>query len=107
MNLSSNALGVATDPHRAIVPIIKQDHDANVALLGTGLFIAQNALVATAKHAARDFVDRAERATHSIGIFHFLGDNQYLLQPFIYGTEEPQLFARAQLWNIYFMVATA
>lgn len=83
----TNDLGVATDPHRAIVPIIKQDRDANFALVGTGFFISQNALVATAKHVARDFVDRDGRVTHSIGIFHFLGDDQCLLQPFIQGIE--------------------
>jgi hypothetical protein len=83
----TNDLGVATDPHRAIVPIIKQDRNANFELVGTGFFIAQSALVATAKHVARDFVDRDGNATHSIGIFHFLGDGQCLLQPFIQGIE--------------------
>ena len=59
----TNDLGVATDPHRAIGPIIKQDRAANFELVGTGFFIAQNALVATAKHVARDFVDRDGNAT--------------------------------------------
>jgi hypothetical protein len=78
--------GAPFDPRRAVVPIIKQAATGNYSMVGTGFFIAQNALVATAKHVITDAFDNHGRATHKIGITQLLEDNTGLMRPFVRGT---------------------
>lgn len=65
----------------AVFLIVKQEPDGQFQLIGTGFFIAENGVFATAKHVLMDVLDGDERQTHPIGLIQFLPGNQYILRP--------------------------
>lgn len=64
--------GNIVDPDVAIFPILKQTTEG-LCLIGTGFFIAENGIFATAKHVLLDVIDENGNQTHPIVLIQFLG----------------------------------
>lgn len=65
----------------AVFPIVKLESEGQFRLIGTGFFIAENGVFATAKHVLMDVFDEGDRQTHPISFIQFLPDNRYILRP--------------------------
>jgi hypothetical protein len=72
--------GVVANPNEVIFPIIKQLDSGEFALIGTGFFITDNGIFATAKHVSLDVLDRDGNQCFPIGFMQFLPDNKYILR---------------------------
>jgi hypothetical protein len=81
---STNELGVAVDPHRAIVPVLRQAPNGDFDLVGTAFFIAQNGIIATARHVARSFQDHPDNA---MGILQLVDETSYIIRSLETGIE--------------------
>jgi Trypsin-like peptidase domain len=79
---TKNGDGKVVDPSMAIFPILKQTKDGNFHLIGTGFFITDNGLFATAKHVLLDVLDANKVQTHPIFLVQFL-DNGYVIRPIL------------------------
>jgi hypothetical protein len=77
------ANGDIVNPDEAIFPIVAQAPDGRFRLVGTGFFIAENGVFATAKHVLLDVFDRKGTQTAAIGLVQFLPGDQYLLRPIL------------------------
>lgn len=80
--------GQVGDPGRTIFPIVKVANKL-VHLIGTGFFITDNGLFATAKHVLMDAFDKDGREKYSIGLFHFLEGDIYLPRPVLRFSAHP------------------
>lgn len=75
--------GNVVDPETTIFPILKQDgDDGALHLIGTGFFIAENGIFATAKHVLLDVIDANGVQTHPIVLVQFLGGS-YVIRPIL------------------------
>jgi hypothetical protein len=72
--------GKVADPNGAIFPILKQLDSGYFTLIGTGFFIADNGVFATAKHVLLDVCDRNGNQLHPICIVHYLSRNRFVLR---------------------------
>lgn len=65
-----------------IFPIVAQMPDNQIRLLGTGFYICTLRTFVTATHVLMDVMDPVTgQQKHPIGIFHFYGDNNYMILP--------------------------
>ncbi len=64
----------------AIIPILKQSASGKFRLIGTGFLIAKYGIFVTAKHVLMDVFNQKGEQTEAIGVFQFLGNNQYLIR---------------------------
>jgi hypothetical protein len=76
------------NPGHAIFPIVKVVNK-RVHLIGTGFFITDNGLFATAKHVLMDAFDEDGREKYGIGLFHFIEDNVYISRPILRFSAHP------------------
>lgn len=74
--------GNIVDPCVTIFPILKQAKDTRFYLIGTGFFIADNGIFATAKHVLLDVIDANGIQTHPIVLIQFLGGS-YIIRPIL------------------------
>lgn len=74
--------GSIADPATAIFPILKQTIDGNLHLIGTGFFITDNGIFATAKHVLLDVIDDRGVQTHPIVLVQFVGDS-FVIRPIL------------------------
>lgn len=63
--------------HQVIFPIIKENPDSILQLIGTGFFISSCGLFASAKHVLRDCFDQDGSQKYPILLVHFLPNRQY------------------------------
>jgi hypothetical protein len=73
-----DASGETMSPHEAVFPIIKTGTDGVVELVGTGFFLSDNGVFATAKHVVMDVIDAAGQPRSRLDIVHFLPGDKYL-----------------------------
>jgi len=71
--------GNVVDPGAAIFPILKQGSDGSFYLIGTGFFIAENGIFATAKHVLLDVIGADGVQTNPIVMVQFL-DGIYVIR---------------------------
>jgi hypothetical protein len=76
------------NPRHAIFPIIKVKNK-RIYLVGTGFFITDNGLFATAKHVLMDPFDEDGREKYGIGLFQFIEDNIYIPRPILRFSAHP------------------
>lgn len=77
---ATDGSGSVTDPGAAIFPILKQTGDGNYHFIGTGFFITNNGLFATAKHVLMDVIDANRLQTHPIIMVHFINGIYWIRQ---------------------------
>jgi hypothetical protein len=75
--------GNIIDLSKVIFPIIKQCVDGGYQLIGTGFFIADGGVFATAKHVLLDVFDKNGTQTHPIAMIHFYDDTTYTIRPIL------------------------
>lgn len=75
--------GQPVEPNEVIFPIVRQERNARFRLIGTGFFITDNGLFASAKHVLLDVIDKAGNQTAPIGLFQFLPGDNFLLRPIL------------------------
>jgi len=78
-----NGHGIATNPNTAIFPIMKQLNKRRWQIIGTGFFIANNGLFATAKHVLNDVINSRNQQTRPIAAFNFPENKQYIIRPIL------------------------
>jgi hypothetical protein len=71
------------DPNEVIFPIVQQEPNGLFRLIGTGFFITDDGLFASAKHVLLDVIDEAGNQTAPIGLVQFLPGDHYLLRPIL------------------------
>lgn len=74
--------GNIVDLGTTIFPILKQDGEGSLCLIGTGFFITENGIFATAKHVLLDVIDANGVQTHPIVLIQFLGGS-YVIRPIL------------------------
>lgn len=74
--------GNVVDPGTAIFPILRQASDGNFHLVGTGFFICDTGIFATAKHVLLDVIDASGKQTCPIVLVQFLGGS-YIMRPIL------------------------
>ncbi len=78
----NDGTGSPADPSEAIVPILK-DVNGYLQLIGTGFFITNTGVIATAKHVLMDVLDDTGKQEYPIGIIQFVKPDSYLLRPIL------------------------
>jgi hypothetical protein len=74
--------GVQVDATRAIFPIIRVYPEGQIDLLGTGFFISNTGLFATARHVLQAAFDhRTGQQIFSVSIAHFHEEGSYIIRP--------------------------
>jgi hypothetical protein len=81
--------GVATNPSRAIFPIVRFGADGSMDLLGTGFFISTNGLFVTARHVLSAPFDSRGRQIYPIAMIHFYEDANYIVRPILRCASHP------------------
>lgn len=78
--------GKIRNANEAIFPIIKQLHNDNWQLIGTGFFVTKHGLFLTAKHVLRDVLDSyTNQQTHPIAALLFLPNNKFQIRRVLKG----------------------
>jgi hypothetical protein len=80
--------GRVGNPGHAIFPIFKVVNK-RVHLIGTGFFITDNGLFATAKHVVMDAFDEDGRQKYGLGLFHFIEDKIFISRPILRFSAHP------------------
>lgn len=78
--------GKSAEVSHAIFPIVAHNIDETLESVGTGFFIGQQGLFATAAHNISHVLDASGKPTKPLSIIHFLSDNQFLFRPVTYAT---------------------
>src|ERR1019366_6247805 len=73
--------GKPVSAHEAIFPLVSRDNDGMFSLIGTGFFIAENGVFATAAHVVAGSLYARGNPKSPLGLFQFLPGNQYLYRP--------------------------
>jgi hypothetical protein len=84
--LARDGAGQIARPHEVIFPIVKQLQSGSLGLIGTGFFISDNGLFATAKHVLLDVFDEDGHQSAPIAIIHFTRGNRFILRPLVTST---------------------
>jgi hypothetical protein len=63
-----------------VFPILKIVNETTWDFIGTGFFIAENGLFATAKHVLLDALDKESNKLHRLFIIHWLPDSAYIIR---------------------------
>lgn len=74
--------GNIADPATAVFPILKQTIDRNFHLIGTGFFITDSGIFATAKHVLLDVIDDQGVQTHPIVLVQFF-EGSFVIRPIL------------------------
>jgi len=75
--------GQTVNPNEVIFPIVRQDANGRFRLIGTGFFITDNGLFASAKHVLLDVLDETGKQEAPIGLVQFVPGNRYALRPIL------------------------
>lgn len=75
--------GETVNQNEVIFPLVAQEAGGRFRLIGTGFFIAENGLFASAKHVLLDVIDGKGNQTAAIGLIQFLPGDKYILRPIL------------------------
>jgi len=75
--------GETVEPNEVIFPIVRQEAGGRFRLIGTGFFITDNGLFASAKHVLLDVIDEKGNQTALIRLIQFLPGDHYVLRPIL------------------------
>jgi hypothetical protein len=82
--------GNSTDPGFAIFPIVRQEAEGKIRLIGTGFFITTGGIFVTAAHVLKDVFDAKGRQLYPIGIVQFVPGNTYIHRPILRNAFHPK-----------------
>jgi len=76
--------GDTSDGGRAVFPIVRSSDDGSIDLLGTGFFIANNGIFATARHVLDAPFDRhTGKQLFPVALIHFHEEGRYMMRPIL------------------------
>lgn len=78
--------GRLASPDEAIFPIVSQRADGTFIAIGTGFFIAEHGIFATASHVVQEVLDGQGKSTGPFGLFQFSPGNMYVVRPILRAT---------------------
>ena len=76
----TDASGNPVDVREVVCPILKLVDETTWDFIGTGFFIAENGLFATARHVLLDALDRESNQLHRLFIIQWLPDGTYIMR---------------------------
>jgi hypothetical protein len=72
--------GNPVDVREVVCPILKLMNETTWDFIGTGFFIAENGIFATARHVLLDALDKESNQPHSLFIIQWLPDGKHILR---------------------------
>lgn len=82
---AKDAAGNSADPNEAIFPILAQEQDKSLSLVGTGFFISRDGIFITASHVLREAESESKKPGKPLVGLHFIGGSRYQIRQISFG----------------------